>query len=181
MLHYILRLDDACPFTHKENWFQVETILEKYNIQPIVGIIPDSKDKTFTWDEDKKFWTTTVTRYVQKNWVIAQHGCHHLISKGTHSEFIGLLYEKQKELIDKGNYILKEHGVVPTCFLHRHITLMILLLMFAVIAVFFDSFQMVKHYIRINIEECHFYLLYLIRQESFHLVEFSHSYFIPIQ
>jgi hypothetical protein len=116
MLHYTIRLDDACPFMHKEKWFQVETILEQYDIQPIVGIIPDSKDQTFAWSENTEFWTNTVARYIKKNWIIAQHGCHHLYQKGTKSEFIGLTYEEQKNLIYKGNCILKEHGVIPTCF-----------------------------------------------------------------
>jgi hypothetical protein len=116
MLNYIIRLDDACPFMHAENWSRVESLLEQYDIQPIVGIIPDSKDKSFNWNEDKNFWTTTVTRYVRKNWVIAQHGCHHLYQEKIKSEFTGLPYEDQFKLIDLGYSIMKNYGVTPTCF-----------------------------------------------------------------
>lgn len=39
MLNYIIRLDDACPNMNHERWREVENLLEKYNIKPIVGII----------------------------------------------------------------------------------------------------------------------------------------------
>lgn len=49
MLNYIIRLDDACPTMNHENWRKVEKLLDKYDIRPIVGIIPNSKDDLFKW------------------------------------------------------------------------------------------------------------------------------------
>lgn len=119
MLNYIIRLDDACPNMNHKRWREVENLLDKYNIKPIVGIIPESRDNLFSWDTDEDFWNTTVKRYIDKEWIIAQHGCHHLYHKtidGANSEFIGLSYDKQSELIEKGYKILKNHGVKPKCF-----------------------------------------------------------------
>lgn len=119
MLAYIIRLDDACPYMNHERWIQVENLLDKYDIKPIVGIIPESRDELFGWECDRNFWDTTVKRYIEKKWIIAQHGCYHLYHKtksGDSSEFVGLSYDEQFELIKRGNRILKSHGVNPTCF-----------------------------------------------------------------
>ena len=119
MLSYIIRLDDACLNMNHERWNQVEEVLDRYNIKPIVGIIPESKDQLFTWDADEKFWEITAKRYNDKNWIIAQHGCHHLYhvtNEGKYSEFIGLSYNEQIELIKNGYKILKSHGIKPRCF-----------------------------------------------------------------
>lgn len=119
MLNYIIRLDDACPTMNHENWRKVEKLLDKYDIRPIVGIIPNSKDDLFKWEKDERFWETTVKRYIQKKWIIAQHGCYHLYhltKDGINSEFVGLSYDKQFELITTGYNILRKHGVKPQCF-----------------------------------------------------------------
>ena len=119
MLSYIIRLDDACPNMNHNRWREVEELLDRYNIKPIVGIIPESRDKLFTWKTDENFWNVTVKRYIEKDWVIAQHGCYHLYhktSEGKMSEFIGLSYEEQFKLIENGHEILKSHGVKPKCF-----------------------------------------------------------------
>lgn len=119
MLSYIIRLDDACPNMNHERWNKVEELLDKYNIKPIIGIIPESKDQLFAWETDEKFWEVTAKRYKDKNWIIAQHGCHHLYhvtNKGENSEFIGLSYDEQIKLIKKGYDILRSRGIKPRCF-----------------------------------------------------------------
>ena len=115
-MKFIIRLDDACETMNKEMWNQMESLLDKYNIKPIIGIIPENKDKDFTWDYDSSFWTDTVKRWQNKNYIIAQHGCHHLFQENPKSEFQGFPYSKQKELLLKGNDIIKKHEVNPTCF-----------------------------------------------------------------
>lgn len=44
MNHYILRLDDASEYMDVDKWQRMETLLDKYNIKPLVGIIPDNQD-----------------------------------------------------------------------------------------------------------------------------------------
>ena len=66
MLKYIVRLDDATPKMNKDNWEKIEIILDKYNVKPIVGVIPDCLDTLFTWDEDKLFWSETISRWKKK-------------------------------------------------------------------------------------------------------------------
>ncbi len=119
MLRYIIRLDDATPKMNHELWETVEKILDKNNIKPIVGVIPDSHDKLFTWEEDVRFWDETVQRWQNKGWTIAQHGLHHVYHDcegGLRSEFVGLSYDEQKRIIDEGHKKLLAHHCHPTCF-----------------------------------------------------------------
>ena len=115
-LSYIIRLDDACPCMNDKNWNKVENLMDKYEIKPIVGIIPDSLDPDFYWPKLENFWTETAKRWVDKGWIIAQHGCHHLFMPHIKSEFAGLSYEEQNLLIRKGYDIMCSHGIKPNCF-----------------------------------------------------------------
>ena len=54
MAKYIMRLDDACQKMNLENWDRMERLLTKYDIKPLVGVIPNCKDPDmdkYDWDE----------------------------------------------------------------------------------------------------------------------------------
>lgn len=104
---------------NKVEWDAVEQMLDRNNIQPIVGIIPESYDDLFNWEEDLHFWDVTVQRWISKKWIIAQHGYHHVYhdcGNGIHSEFIGLDYDEQKKIIQSGYQALLSHDCKPSCF-----------------------------------------------------------------
>lgn len=125
MKHYLIRLDDACPTMHNERWSRVESILDKYGIKPMVGIIPANADpgqKCSTVNPD--FWTLT-GEWQSKGWAIALHGynhCYHTTTDGglnplwLRSEFVGLPLEQQRMKIKEGLRILNEHGLKPDYF-----------------------------------------------------------------
>ena len=52
---YCLRLDDACPQMNAEKWKRIESILDKYKIKPIVGVIPENCDPDFVTAADGNF------------------------------------------------------------------------------------------------------------------------------
>ena len=121
---YLIRLDDACPRMDAKKWQRIEDILDKYEIKPLVGIIPANADpETMIDEEDTKFWEK-VYQWMSKGWKMALHGYDHVcitqeggINPVHHrSEFAGLSNEDQAEKITKGYQILKEHGVEPTYF-----------------------------------------------------------------
>lgn len=127
MAKYIIRLDDACPTMNHVNWNRMERLLDKYGIKPIVGIIPDNKDKDFSWEIDEEFWIKALN-WQKKEWTIAQHGLHHVLHKyekikehyqlshSTNTEFTGVSLQEQMNMLQKGNEMLKEHGIYPCCF-----------------------------------------------------------------
>lgn len=116
MKKYIIRLDDACPFMKKENWDRMEQLLDKYNIKPIVGIIPDCKDIEFNYSNIDDFWVKYAKTWQDKNWIIALHGLHHDLNDKVRTEFSNKSYDEQKKVLSKGNKILVDHNINPTCF-----------------------------------------------------------------
>ena len=117
MLKFIIRLDDACPYMDKKNWDRIENILDSFNIKPIVGIIPDCKDKKFLeYPIIEDFWTKDAIRWQKKGWIIAQHGLNHSIDEKIRTEYIGKSYDEQFKNICEGNKILKGHNINPICF-----------------------------------------------------------------
>lgn len=126
MSKLILRLDDACPTMNAPQWDKMEKLLDKYQIKPIVGIIPDNKDEAFNFPFDKSFWDKCF-RWQEKGWTIAQHGVHHKLkyrkAKGYFqlavertTELAGESYENQRDMLLKGKNILESHGIRPVCF-----------------------------------------------------------------
>lgn len=126
MAKYIIRLDDACPSMDTVKWNRMEEMLEKHNITPIVGIIPDNKDPLFNYGYDNEFWEKCI-RWQEKKWTIAIHGLNHSLfthkpegyfqkSHSTNSEWAGIPFEKQYDMLLTGMDILKTKGIFPSCF-----------------------------------------------------------------
>lgn len=116
MLKFIIRLDDACPNMNEEKWKKIELLLDKYNIKPIVGIIPDNKDKEFKYPIIENFWKEYPLNWQKKGWIIAQHGLNHNLSDVVRTEYIGKSLDEQINILDKGYKILQEKGIIPICF-----------------------------------------------------------------
>lgn len=121
----LMRLDDACPKRDVEKWDRTEALLDKYNVRPLVGVIPDCKDPDMEkYEEDETFWTEKIPAWKAKNWTLAMHGFEHLYCTGNSgtnpvnkkSEFAGLPFEKQCEKIKSGIEILRGHGIEPEVF-----------------------------------------------------------------
>lgn len=116
MLKFIIRLDDACPTMDDKKWLRIEKLLNKYQIKPIVGIIPDNQDKEFQYSLLKNFWEDIAPRWKKNGWIIAQHGLHHNLSKEIRTEFCGKSFEEQQKILTKGYNIMLEHNIKPVCF-----------------------------------------------------------------
>lgn len=121
---YLLRLDDACEYRNLDKWCKIETLLDKYSIRPLVGIIPKCEDPALMlYHYDKDFWDLA-NRWKEKGWDIAMHGYNHVYSTkcgginpiNQKSEFAGMPLEDQKEKIRKGILIMKKHGIDPMYF-----------------------------------------------------------------
>ena len=123
-MSYYIRLDDACEKRHQENWDRVEEILDRFQIKPLVGIIPHCEDSAMgIYCEDPAFWQR-VKLWKKKGWALALHGYTHvcitdqggLNPVNKRSEFAGVPLEKQKEKIRKGIAVLNKHGIEPKIF-----------------------------------------------------------------
>lgn len=124
MTQYILRLDDASPYRNLKNWNRLEELLKRYQIAPIVGIIPNNKDeKLLKQPYDPAFWDRA-RQWQDAGWCMALHGYDHFYRSqngginpvNKRSEFAGIPLKEQEEKIEKGLSELKEKGITPRVF-----------------------------------------------------------------
>ena len=116
--YYLIRLDDASPYMDAKKWQRMEDLLDRYGITPLVGIIPANADPETMDKEDPLFWEKA-HRWVNKGWKMALHGYKHVCATYSgglnpvhhRSEFAGLPYAEQRQIISNGYAILKEHNL----------------------------------------------------------------------
>ena len=124
-----VRLDDITPDMDWDRFLKFKAILEKYQMKPLIGVVPDNKDDNLIKKpkSDKApadFWEY-IKELKEEGWEIAMHGYRHIYAstKGgmfplnNFSEFAGISYEKQKEMIDAGKTMLKEKGIETDIFM----------------------------------------------------------------
>ena len=116
---YLVRFDDICPTMNWLVWDQLEAILVKHNIKPLLAIVPDNRDQKLAVGPPlAEFWAK-VRSWQAAGWFIAMHGYQHqyltseagIMRINKFSEFSGLSYEEQYNKLAKGVAIFKEHGV----------------------------------------------------------------------
>ena len=125
MAIYIMRLDDASEYMDIEKWNKMEQLLDKYDIKPIYGIIPDNRDSSIVsrYTKNDDFWDN-MKRWEAKGWVPAMHGYEHryvtdnggINPVNKRSEFAGLSLREQEQKIERGWRILLNHGFSPEIF-----------------------------------------------------------------
>jgi len=116
---YIIRLDDACPTMKHEKWNRLEALLDRYNIKPIVAVVPNNQDKKLMLDSyNHDFWEK-IKNWQEKKWEIALHGFEHkyvtkhksLVPINDYSEFAGVPLDEQKNKIQEGIKIFNKHNI----------------------------------------------------------------------
>lgn len=120
----IVRMDDICPRMDKAKFARYFLMLEELGIKPLLGVIPDCRDESFTSKEDLFFWEE-IRKLRDSGCPIAMHGVHHvyttssrgLICKRPMSEFAGLPQKEQIALLTLGKKIMADHGVDTDIFM----------------------------------------------------------------
>ena len=123
-MKYLFRLDDACETMDWRKWLKMEALLDKYNIQPLVAVIPNNEDVMQKIDEPKDEFWQWVKNLKQKGWEIGLHGNNHVYQTNEgginpihkRSEFAGVPLAEQKDKIKKGVEKLKSKGFNPRIF-----------------------------------------------------------------
>ncbi len=125
MRKILIRLDDICPRMNHSKFDKFKDLFIKYNVHPIIGVVPECKDKLLNIDdEDPLFWEK-IAEFQKLGWTIAMHGCFHeyvtasngLLSNSRRSEFAGLSYEEQLEKIKYGKNLLEKKGIKVDVFM----------------------------------------------------------------
>ncbi len=122
---YLIRLDDASEYMDIEKWDRMEKLLDKFDIKPIVGVIPNNRDADLVrhYAKDAGFWDKA-RMWQTKDWAIALHGYTHVCSSkdgginpvNCRSEFAGVPLPEQKKKIGDGIRVFRENGLSTKIF-----------------------------------------------------------------
>jgi predicted deacetylase len=116
---FLIRFDDICPTMNWAVWEQIEPILTRYGIRPILAVVPDNQDpKLFVNTPRSDFWER-VRGWQANGWAIALHGYQHvyetrhagLVGINAFSEFAGLPYDVQRNKVERALSIFSRERV----------------------------------------------------------------------
>jgi predicted deacetylase len=120
---FLIRLDDACETQDEAKWTAIESLLEGLKIKPIVAVIPSNSDISLHFNKKNTNFWEKVKDWEKKGWTIAQHGYQHtyhdikkellILPFHNRSEFAGLDFQQQADLIEKGYAKFISHGIKP--------------------------------------------------------------------
>ncbi len=136
----VIRMDDIAPNMDMGKFRRFKRLLDEYKIQPLIGVIPENKDEKLMIDteedssgsekdemekEDNPGFWRMIRNLQTEGWIIAMHGLNHvyttkkggLLPLNKQSEFAGISYEKQSEMIAEGKKILQSHGIATDFFM----------------------------------------------------------------
>jgi len=106
---------------NQERWAIVERLLNKYNIKPIVAVVPNNRDPFLIRSKpDPNFWER-VRQWQSMGWHIAMHGYSHealtankgLVPLHNKSEFAGVSESEQRQRIRSSFELFRNNGVEP--------------------------------------------------------------------
>jgi len=108
----LIRLDDIAENMNWDLMKKSELLFNKYNIKPVLGVIPNNQDKELlTFPKKNNFWEQ-IRIWKNKGWEISMHGSNHVydtdtynkdyFSHGGKSEFFGHSFNDQLQKIKNG-------------------------------------------------------------------------------
>ena len=122
----LIRIDDIAPNMNWTAMNELDKLFSKKNIKPLLGVIPNNKDKELLKNRfNKRFWRR-ISIWQKKGWEICMHGYDHIyinsknkndfFAYNGNSEFAGLSYLKQYKKIKKGLNIFRRNKIKVRCF-----------------------------------------------------------------
>lgn len=122
-----VRLDDITPDMNWEAFLKFKELLDRYQVKPLIGVVPDNKDENLKGSNKGKpedFWAY-IAELQKSGWVIAMHGYQHIYTTGeggifplnNFSEFAGTSYEKQRQMLEAGKELLRQKGIETDLFM----------------------------------------------------------------
>ena len=127
----LIRFDDIAPNMNWKMMDKCEKLLNEYNIQPVLGVIPKNQDEELlNYPLRDDFWNI-IKKWKSKKWSIAMHGYTHVYDKetfkkdflnhGGKSEFFGHTYEEQLTRLKSGLKVFDDNDIeIDTFFAPNH-------------------------------------------------------------
>ena len=127
----LIRLDDIAENMNWELMDRSETLFNKFNIKPVIGVIPKNQDKDLlSYPKKDNFWDL-IRIWQSKGWEVSMHGHTHVYDTETNkkdyfgyggrSEFFGHPLNVQKERIQSGLRKFKDENIeIKSFFAPNH-------------------------------------------------------------
>lgn len=122
-----VRMDDITPLMDREKFDAFKALLDEYRIKPLIGVVPDNQDENLNKEKNAAVdeFFQEICALEQDGWVIALHGYRHVYTRKNSgifplnhfSEFAGISYEEQKNMLSKATEILAAHGITTDIFM----------------------------------------------------------------
>jgi predicted deacetylase len=118
---FLLRFDDICPTMKWSVWNDVENILIKTCVKPILAVVPDNRDEELILDPPNANFWTRVRAWQERGWTIGLHGYQHryvtkdagMFGRIARSEFAGLPLDVQEAKLRNALQIFHHESVFP--------------------------------------------------------------------
>lgn len=120
-----VRMDDITPDMNWSNFCFFQDLFERTGITPLLGIVPENRDAKLSPEAPHEDFYMRMKELEKQGYCLAMHGCYHVYTTksggcfplNNYSEFAGLSYEEQKEMLAFGQKKLKEHGIETDIFM----------------------------------------------------------------
>ena len=122
----LIRIDDIAENMNWPIMNKIEALFDKYNIKPVMGVIPNNKDpELLKFPKEVNFWEKVLV-WQKKGWEISMHGYSHeyeidtkkndFFRLGGRSEFFGKSLQSQIDKIQSGLKIFKNKEIFIRSF-----------------------------------------------------------------
>lgn len=122
-----IRFDDFCETMDFNKFTKVISIVDKFGIKPLIGIVPNNLDNNLRKHEkmDVNEYSSYIQSLKDKGYLFAQHGFQHvyvnkkggILGINKNSEFVGLTFEEQYNKIIKGKEMLENLNIDTNIFM----------------------------------------------------------------
>ena len=120
-----IRMDDITPDMDWGKFSRFKDLLDAHRITPLIGVVPKNKDEKLSLNPAREDFWDYIRQLRDRGWTIAMHGYKHryttrepgLFPIGGKSEFAGLPFERQDEMIRKGKRIMRMNGIETDIFM----------------------------------------------------------------
>lgn len=120
-----VRIDDITPDMDWDSFYKFKQLLDEYGVKPLLGVVPDNRDENLRQGTKRDDFWDYLRSLQTEGWSIALHGLKHIYTTkqggafplNHFSEYAGVSYDEQKEMLIQGMHILEKHGIATTVFM----------------------------------------------------------------
>jgi predicted deacetylase len=124
-VRYLVRFDDICPTMNWPVWAEIERLLTRHDVRPLLAVVPDNRDPILCVGPPVDDFWDRVRSWQARGWSIGLHGYQHrsvtrvagLLGLNAASEFAGLPPREQRRTLELALGVFAREGVRPDAWI----------------------------------------------------------------